>query len=163
MSALALVPAGVAAAPALRRLHVTVSSDIPISDVEMAEEEIAAVRARHPDAALLTACAEHLRLAAEELRLLEVMRSFDLEDTSAPAEAAEQAWDAAVDRSSDALSALIKRQALTYDGAAAKARSALVFRRSIASPGDTDADLNLEDLAALSVLRDLEWLIGGVA
>jgi hypothetical protein len=105
----------------------------------------------------------HLNLAAEELRLLGVMRSFDLEDTSAPAEAAEQAWDAAVDRSSEALIALINRQALTYDGAAAKARSVLVYRRSIANPGDTDANLDLEDLAALSVLRDLERLIGGVA
>jgi hypothetical protein len=47
-----------------------------------------------PDAALLAACSVHITAATEELRLLEVMRSYPIEDETAEACAAEAAYRA---------------------------------------------------------------------
>jgi len=120
-------------------------------------------QAFHQDAELLVACAKHMHHAAEEERLLHAMRAFDVHDKSAPAVAAEKVWDAACDRAQAALEAVVGMQATTLDGAVAKARSVMTFVRSIANPGDTDAMLNFDEIAARSVLRDLERMAGGAA
>ncbi|TPG45689.1 hypothetical protein EAH89_26160 [Roseomonas nepalensis] len=122
-----------------------------------------ATHATHPDAALLAACAEHMKLAAEEKRLLHAMRAFDVSPDCAPAVAAEKVWDAACDRANTALKVITGMQAATLEGAAAKARSVMAYVRSIENPGDTDAMLNFDEIAARSVLRDLERMAGGAA
>lgn len=116
-----------------------------------------------PDAALLAACSEHLRLAAEEERLLQLMQLYPIASDEPAAKAADEAWDAACDRAGDALLLVVGMQAITLRGAAAKGLSVLAYRRSIANPGETDNDLDFSDRAALSVLRDLQRLAGGAA
>jgi len=116
-----------------------------------------------PDAALLAVCADHMRLAAEEERLLHIMRLHPVTSNGPEAKAAEAAWDAAGNRAADALALIMGMQAATMEGAAAKGRSVLTYRRTLANPGETDADLDFHERGALSVLRDLERLAGGAA
>ena len=122
-----------------------------------------AAPAPHPDAGLLAACAAHMNLAAEEERLLHAMRLHPIDSRTPEAIAAEAAWDAAGNRAADALALVMGMQAVTLEGAAAKGRSVLTYRRTLINPGETDADLDFHERGALSVLRDLERLAGGAA
>jgi hypothetical protein len=115
----------------------------------------AAAMLAHPDVELLAACAAHLKTAAEEARLLEAMRSFDVDDNSPAALAAETAWDAACGQSDIALERVVKLPATTLEGVAAKGRSVLKYWLKMNGP---PTPLNYEEEAAEAVLRDLARL-----
>ena len=118
----------------------------------------AAAQPTIPDAALLAACAAYMVAAAEQARRVGPM---DAAPDGPEYDAAADAWDAACGVADVALDRVLSIQAVTLAGAAAKGRSVATYWRTLRCPGEPARDA--EELAAQSVLDDLERLAGGAA
>lgn len=129
-----------------------------VAALAVAPAVVEAVPAASTDAALLALCAEHIRRAAEEKRLLNLYRAAP--DDGPECDAALEAWEAAGAASWEVLDQVIITRAFTLEGAAAKGRSVAEYWLAVGGPSRNDEP---QERAAFAVLWDLLEIGGGQA